>query len=219
MKTMSSKSARVAASALSVLACVACTQATAERPKESTATSQEKLGEVGCGTVALHAPQQGGAGNDGLVDTGLVGAYCQTGQVATTNASYPGDPSCPGQAIYELDDSVGVWSPVVYLAGPMPTTEKDCADVFVEAGVYAIDPAHGNNWDLLGTRVSQFQWNASTKACGYGPWSGNAPTAIDMSKYPKVRIAGSAFHGIAKASPLPVTYLPVSVWMSNNCIW
>ena len=225
MKKMSSKSARLTASALSLTACVACTQAPADPPKESTGTSQEKLGEVGCGTVALHPPQQGGAGNDGLVDTGLAGVNCASGRVVATNASYPGDPSCPGQAIYELDDATGTWNPGVYLSGPMPTDASTCGETFVEYGVYAYDAAVSADagspiWDLLGTKISQFQWNATTKTCNYGQWSGNAPYEIDMSKYSKIRIAGSAFQGIAKANPLPITYLPVSVWMVNNlCIW
>ncbi|HEY2518462.1 MAG TPA: hypothetical protein VGI39_46655 [Polyangiaceae bacterium] len=210
---------------LSAIASVACTQPTAA-PKsgdddEHVATTQEKLGEIGCGSVALHTPQQGGAGNDGLVDTGLGDDNCTSGRTVFTSASYPGDATCPNQAIYELDNTTGSFRPSVLVPeSAMPKNEQDCSDLFIKYGIYAKNPKEGGNWDLIGTKVNHLQWFPQSNQCGYGNWTGNAPDLIDMSKYPAIRIAAAAFHGLDKTDPLPITYIPVMVTVNSQyCIW
>jgi hypothetical protein len=207
--------------ALGALVCVACTQSQSASgtDDEATATTHEALAETGCETVALHPPQQGGPGNDGIADTGLVDNNCTTGSVVVTNSSYPGDASCPNQAIYELGGTSGIWHPSVNIpSSAMPTTQSDC-NIYFAYGVYAMDPSQGNNWVLLGTATNQTQWFSNQ--CGYGTWGGNAPWDLDLGKYPKIRIAAEAWRGsFTKGLPVATSWIPVAVTVdSQYCIW
>jgi len=197
---------------------LACTQTT-ETASEESSSSAQALGEDACKFVEVdpNGVDPSGMGtptNFGKIVSGLKFGGCPAAfaSYATPSNSYPGDPSCPNQAVMRIYAPTGSSANFSVEPSQFPTDQATCEAMHITATVWAKSPS--GSWTQLnvpGGKFPHYPNNQTIKSdytgiwakyasgpyhCAIG-WDGGGmvepPLDVDLSQYTEIRLVGSAY--------------------------